>query len=171
MSRGLIISPYLTTLMLTGLLLFSCSASATPSAEQPFGDWGTACFESPGSLVEDCRLEQQVLGEKGELVAKMAIWFPPQQNSPVALFTLPLGIYLPSGMGFKVDNGSVRHISIDRCTSQGCQAMINLDKDLLETVKQGDKATISFSATIDRKMSTTISLTGVTLGISSLTTK
>jgi len=171
MDRESIISPYLITLVLAGLFLFSYGVSAAPIEGQQFGDWRVSCNKSQESPAESCHIVQQVVDKKGELVAKMVIWYPPRQESPVAIFTLPLGIYLPSGMGLKVNNGSVKHIAIDLCTRQGCQARITLDKDLLETIKQGNKAIVSFSATRKRKMTVTISLTGVTVGIYSLTEK
>ncbi len=50
---------------------------------------------------------------------------------------LPLGIHLPSGAAFKIDEGPQRHLVLQHCTQAGCEAATILDPDALETLRRG----------------------------------
>jgi len=171
MNKKPLISHYLTTLLLALLFLFSCGVSAAAKDGKKYGDWIVSCQKSKADKKNRCGIMQEAKGKKGNVLAVMSIWKPPKQNNPVAMFTLPLGIYLPSGIGLKIDDGSVKRIPINRCSPKGCHTMIVLDRDLLETIKQGSNAKVGFSLTKKRNMTVTFSLTGVTVGIYSISAK
>ena len=52
----------------------------------------------------------------------------------------PLGVLLPNGLGLYVDGKDIGHAYFARCFEDGCYAEVILEKQLLDTFKNGTSA-------------------------------
>jgi len=57
---------------------------------------------------------------------------------------VPLGIAIPAGVAFKVDESKQTMMAIEQCTPVGCEAAIKLDAKLLDQFKKGQVLKVGF---------------------------
>ena len=60
--------------------------------------------------------------------------------------TAPLGIFLGSGIGGKIDDGEQFKFNLQSCTQRACQAAIAVENDQLTELKKGERLLIGFKA-------------------------
>jgi invasion protein IalB len=82
-------------------------------------------------------------------VAEFAVGFPQDKTLPAGTargaIILPLGILLQSGSSsISVDNGTPFAFSSRYCTAAGCFSSVNLDKEILGSMKKGKLLNIFF---------------------------
>jgi invasion protein IalB len=63
---------------------------------------------------------------------------------PVAMVQLPLGLNLPGGAKFQVDDGKTTDLQIQTCENRGCYAGTSIAPDLLAAMKSGKQLKVSF---------------------------
>lgn len=108
--------------------------------ETSFGDWAKQC-EPVGSDGERCYLVQTVkAGEKPVMVVVVA--YSPGRERLAAMIDVPLGMHLPTGLEVRAA-GVVKQIDFEQCLPTGCRAMLPMDGDILEALKNGDAAAIA----------------------------
>jgi len=91
-----------------------------------------------------------------------------EQNLALVV-NVPLGVYLASGIGGKVDDGKQFGLIWQSCTKSGCQAALGLDGATREALEKGKKLLIGFKTRPDSKTITVAaSLKGVTAGLKAL---
>lgn len=122
-------------------------AAATPAAKAPeIGEsgWTKRCNEKNK---KDCEIFK-LLQEKNAKarVIEFALGFPKgedlKKGEARGAVILPLGILLEEGVVMKVDEQKPLAFKARYCINAGCFAFVNLDKDVLETMKSGK--TVSF---------------------------
>ena len=100
---------------------------------------------------------------------KVAVGYVPDKDQPVAVITLPLGIFLPTGIELQIDGkGKVGRLPINTCTPTGCQAGVQLDEDFVTRMKKGDQMTVTFGNPQGQGIAAPVSLSGFTAGLESL---
>ena len=67
-----------------------------------------------------------------------------ETRAPVALVQLPLGLNLPAGAKFQVDDGKTSELQIQTCEARGCYANLQISPDMLAALKSGKQLKISF---------------------------
>lgn len=158
--------------LLLALLFGADRAAAEPKGGEVHDNWTTKC-EKPEDAKEDTKeqcfiFQNLVLKEGGQRVLAVAVVYPPEGSDPVALFTLPLGISLPPGAALAVDDGEPVRFPIERCEPSGCRAGLKLEAALLEKMKKGARAQVTFHDGSRRPISVPLSLKGFTAGLQSL---
>lgn len=95
---------------------------------------------------------------------------PVGKEKRIAMFvTSPLGIFLGSGIGGKIDDGDQFKFNLQSCTQQGCQAAIALENDRLEALKKGQRLLVGFKAPADANTITVpVSLKGFTASLKAI---
>jgi len=95
---------------------------------------------------------------------------PLGQEKRLAMFvTAPLGIFLGSGIGGKIDDGEQFKFNLQSCTQRGCQAAIAVENDRLTELKKGERLLIGFKARADANTITVpVSLKGFTAGLKAM---
>ena len=68
----------------------------------------------------------------------------PLHKKPIVLITLPLGIYLPTGVSLTIDQHADVNFPIERCDPDGCHVLVTLENDTVETLKSGKNLKIMF---------------------------
>lgn len=139
---------------------------------QHFDDWTVGCEKPPSEKTERCFIYQTVVNKKNnQPVLQMAVGYLPgkdkSQDRPAALLTLPLGVALPPGVGFKIDDGKMIRLQFERCVPNGCIAGFPLDNDMLDKLKKGLKIEVRVSDG-QQVVTLPISLKGFTAGFNAL---
>ncbi len=112
--------------------------------------WSVRCpNNTKGSDKKDCEaFDRLEIKSSSARVVEFAVGFP-QDNSLKAgmargVIILPLGILLQSGASMKVDDGKPLAFSSRFCNTSGCFSFVNLDKDILNSMKKGKTLNIFF---------------------------
>jgi len=151
------------------VLLVSGPVRAEPVHGQTFKNWTTRCEKSPGTSLERCFIFQNlVLKDSGQRLVHMAVGYLAANGQAAAVITMPLGISLPPGATISVDGGAAEDIVIERCDTNGCVGAIALSDEMVEALKRGREAHISFHDASRRRISVPVSLLGFTAGFSTL---
>jgi invasion protein IalB len=120
----------------------------TPAAGKPSAPgWIARCTSASRAAPLECAIEQTaVLTKTGQLVVLVNIRVAGDTHMPVALVQLPLGINLPAGAKFQVDDGKVADLQIQTCENRGCFAGAPIAPELLPALKSGKQLKVSFQS-------------------------
>lgn len=139
-----------------------------------FGAWDVRCA---GGV--ECVMTQTAFDTQGRPFFRIVINKLPEARDTgggtvVALssITVPLGVFLPSGINMRIDDREFGSVSFITCGGGGCQANPPLDPSLVEAMKAGGVA--AFKIRVAQPDGTTserdaeISLSGFTAAYDSL---
>jgi invasion protein IalB len=121
--------------------------AATPAdpaqAQQP--GWVARCTSPSREAPLECAMEETaVLTKTGQLVVAVNIHVAADTHAPIALIQLPLGLNLPLGAKFQVDDGKAIDLQIQTCENRGCYINAPLAPDVLAALRTGKELKISF---------------------------
>jgi invasion protein IalB len=145
-----------------------------PQAEQDddkgqrFDDWLVRCEAPPQGGGERCFMAQNVAAknEEGKRIPllNVIIGHGTAEGQPITVmqFTVPLGLYLPSGIGFQVDQGEPVRIAIEVCSHQACVARYRLDDGMRAAMQKGQKAEVQLVQANKQTIKVPVSLKGFT---------
>jgi invasion protein IalB len=130
------------------------AAQTTPPPAAPQADaattppppgWAARCSSASRDAPLECAIEQTaVLSKTGQLIVLVNIRVTSDTHMPVALVQLPLGLNLPGGAKFQVDDGKATDLQIQTCENRGCYASTPIAADLLASMKSGKQLKVSF---------------------------
>jgi len=90
--------------------------------------------------------QELLLKEGGLPVLQFSIgMIHPPREQPIVLITLPLGIYLPTGVSLMIDKKDEVNFPIERCDPSGCHVLVTLTEKRVETLISGSSLQISFN--------------------------
>jgi len=140
---------------------------------EKFDDWFKECemvTDEKGEQIEICQISQTLIDkESDQPMMKIAVGYVPEKEQPVAVITLPLGIFLPPGIELQIDGkGKVGRLPINTCLPSGCQAGVQLDEEFVSRMKQGNQMTVTFGNPQGKGVAAPVSLKGFTAGLASL---
>jgi invasion protein IalB len=120
------------------------AAAAEPAPAAAPG-WAARCTSASRNAPLECAMEQTaVLSKTGQLVVLVNIRVPADTHAPVMLVQLPLGLNLPGGAKFQVDDGKTADLPIQTCENRGCYASATIAPDELAALKAGKQMKVSF---------------------------
>jgi invasion protein IalB len=147
----------------------AAQAAATPAAPQgetppanaaPHPGWAARCSSASREAPLECAIEQTaVLSKTGQLIVLVNIHVASDTHAPVAFVQLPLGLNLPVGATFQVDDGKVIDLQIQTCENRGCYASTPIAPELLATLKSGKQLKVSFQNLAKETITVPIPLT------------
>jgi invasion protein IalB len=118
-------------------------AEAAPASAPP--GWAVRCSSASREAPLECAMEQTaVLTKTGQLIVLVNIRVPSDTRAPVVMVQLPLGLNLPGGAKFQVDDGKSADLQIQTCESRGCYAGAAITPDVLAALKSGKQLKLSF---------------------------
>jgi invasion protein IalB len=127
------------------------AAQATPAADPAAAaapaapGWAARCSSASRDAPLECAVEQTaILSKTGQLVVLVNIRVPSDTHAPVAMVQLPLGLNLPGGARFQVDDGKTTELQIQTCENRGCYAAVPIPADLLAALRSGKQLKVSF---------------------------
>jgi invasion protein IalB len=111
----------------------------------PQPGWIARCTSASRDAPLECAIEETaVLTKTGQLIVLVNIRIASDTHTPVALVQLPLGLNLPVGAKFQVDDGKTIDLTIQTCENRGCYANAPLAPELLAQLRSGKQLKISF---------------------------
>jgi invasion protein IalB len=117
---------------------------ANGAAPAPAG-WAARCSSASRDAPLECAIEQTAVFTKtGQLIVLVNIRVASDTHTPVATVQLPLGLNLPAGAKFQVDDGKVTDLVIQTCESRGCFAGAPIAPDMLAAMRTGKQLKLSF---------------------------
>jgi invasion protein IalB len=121
------------------------AAEAAPANAPAPPGWAARCTSLSREAPLECAIEQTaVLSKTGQLIVLVNIRVPSDTHTPVALVQLPLGLNLPVGAKFQVDDGKPIDLQIQTCENRGCYASTPVAAELLAALKSGKQLKVSF---------------------------
>lgn len=145
------------------------SVTDKKTTNKQFKDWILQCVGE--SLNDDqCYITQNISIQKsGPRSVRVVVSFQGTDKKPLMIFILPLGILLPAGMTFNIDDGEKNKLPVRICLPGGCKVRVILDNKLMGALKKGKHATVTFLDGKTRKqVIVEISLNGFTKAITAL---
>jgi invasion protein IalB len=160
--------PALTLLVaMTAILLGAGTAHGAKDGDK-FKEWTMRC-ESPQGAGEVCHLFQVAKDEEsGRDIVHVAIGYRADRPEPLAIISVPLGIFLPPGVALQVDQGEPIRAPYEVCDPDACRAGFPLTPDMVTKLKGGLALTVTLENALGQTKTMPISLSGFTAGLGAL---
>jgi invasion protein IalB len=126
--------------------------------------WGKTC-EAAADGKQNCVVLQNVIitdkTTKASLRAlAVAVGYLPGQNGLRMALTLPLGIKLPAGVGFQIDDGQASSLPVETCLADGCRIFMTIDAGGRDSLVKSKLIRVSYELTNGQKVALPIELAG-----------
>jgi invasion protein IalB len=131
----------------------------------PPASWATRCVSGGRAEPLDCSISQRAVTQQGQLVGAVSIRMLPDGADPIMVVTAPLGLYIPAGISYAIDEGTLQPLQLRTCERGGCVADIALSANALEAMRGGQKLNILFQDGTQRTVTLPMSLAGFTAAI------
>lgn len=119
-------------------MLFAPEVSAAPQKGKVFDDWVIECERPEGADKDICFAGQtQSMKEGGGRLIHVAVGYLGPKGESALVATVPLGIYLPAGVAFRVGDGAQTPMVIQNCTNKGCRGSVKLDDAMIKQLGAG----------------------------------
>ncbi len=152
-----------------GLTITAAQAQTAPKVGDAIGDWIFNC-QALSAARTVCVLQQTIVQKESKKpVMRLTLRRLGRDQKLGLVVRVPLGVYLATGIGGKVDEGEQFNLIWQTCTQQGCQAALSLDDGQKTAMKSGKRLLIGFKGRPDADAVTVAaSLKGVTAGLKAL---
>jgi invasion protein IalB len=129
-------------------------------------DWVVRCLEAQANQPKRCEMVQ-VLSDRNSRreVLVMVIGYTGDKAAPQAVFVLPLGVLLPTGLTLKIDQGTPKTVGFRHCEPQGCIAPWQMTEVDLGALRAGTTLTVSVNDHGGKSVDLPISLKGFTAAL------
>lgn len=128
----------------------------------PAASWATRCVSGGRADPIDCSISQRAVTQQGQLVGAVTIRMPREGGDPLMVVTAPLGLYIPAGISYGIDNGALQPLQLRTCERGGCVADVTLGADVLNAMRAGQRLNIVFQNGPQRAVTLPMSLVGFT---------
>lgn len=153
------------------IALPAAAQEAKPKVGERIGDWVFQC-QALTATENICGMVQTVIDNKTKRqVVGIAIRYAGKGDSKrLGMFvTVPLGIYLGSGIGGKIDTSEQFKFNLQSCNQRGCQGATEIKDDMLADLKKGQRLIVGFKARADSNtIAVPVSLKGFTDGLKAI---
>ena len=159
-------------LMLSLLGLNSAFAQVTkPKVGDRIGAWTFQC-QALSAQDTVCALVQIAADEKTKRQLMKAVVHPVGKGKDRKLrlvVTLPLGIFLATGIAGKIDDGKQFNFALLTCRQNGCEAAVDIDAKMRKAMRAGKQLVVAFKPRPNSEaFGVRVSLNGFTAGIRTL---
>lgn len=164
---------WLGSLLLIMLALSARAEEQEAPTQTLYGEWTKQCEQLPQRSEPTCYLFQNmVLKETGQRVMLITLGYLGENpNQLVSILSLPLGIYLPAGVRFRVEDGTVATMVVQHCDNEGCKAAMPIDPLLFQALTTNDSAQVQMVNTQRKELALPVSLKGLPEGFKALRKK
>ncbi len=144
-------------------------AHAITAREKDFKDWRLRCEKQNDESPERCFIMQTAKTQKDNRdVLRVGVRYPDPGKPAMVFLTLPLGVYLPSGLLLQIDDGETLRIPVEICLPNGCHTRMALEGELLKNLKSGQQAKLAFQDSQQQQITVPVSLAGFTAALAAL---
>ncbi|MPV86858.1 invasion associated locus B family protein [Ostreibacterium oceani] len=149
------------------ILAFACfipNAYAVKDGDQ-FRDWEGKCETVEGR--QFCGISHTIYDADQKPVVNLFIRKIDGQPDPIAFIKVPLGVNLQAGLGIAVDREEIAQVPYTVCDPAGCNAIVPLKSETVETMKRGKEIQIGMLL-VNQEVILTGSLSGITKALGAL---
>jgi invasion protein IalB len=137
------------------------------------GDWAVRCVKMAEGQADPCQLFQRMVDQEGNPTADIN-FFDVADGGQVAggaTVVTPLQTLLTAQVTLIVDGGAERRYPFAFCDAQGCYSRMGFTAEEMAQFRGGKQATVKVrpAAAPDQEVIMSVSLTGFTAGIQSIT--
>lgn len=161
----------LIALALLVLVLQAPAATAQAKKDgQVFSDWVLRCADDPNNMARGgCFIVQNVINNADQKpVMQIAIGYLANDQTPAAVFTLPLGVRLPPGALIAIDDKEGLRVPFERCLPEGCKVQFRMTPDHVASFKAGNAGKLTVQDAAGRGLAIPFSLKGFTAALNAL---
>lgn len=155
--------------LFAGVIVFSLIAGFRPAVSEEASNasaWTVRCQEKDS---DHCEIFQRlIVQETGVRVAEFAVGFPEGKSAARGVMILPLGILLPDGVQMQIDDQPPFKFKVRFCAKDGCFAYLNLNETVLDFMRKGNTAVVTFKTLQGQDMDFPISLKGFTKALADI---
>lgn len=124
-----------------------------------FGDWELICNAAEASD-RTCQMAQSATAGEGAPVFLLSIAPAQDRTADYAVASVPLGVYLASGIEIRVDGGHPFKVLYEVCDRDSCHAGFRLSGAVLSAFRKGLDAGFRVWTAKDRAVDFSVSLRG-----------
>jgi invasion protein IalB len=149
----------------------AASPSVQSGSPERIGDWEVVCTpgaKKPAEAKPACRLVQNHSGEGGGSVLLVTIVLQDVAKVPVAVVSVPEGVYLAPGIELKVDDGQSFKLLYETCNSSGCHAGYKVEGEIGKALRKGTIAQHKLFDSKQKPVTIPVSLKGFAKGLDRL---
>lgn len=137
---------------------------APPAKDEKPPVWGKSCQTGPDGKLGCVEVQNVVVTDKKTNASARALtvtvgYVPADEKLRMAL-TLPLGINLPAGVGFQIDQSNPNTLPIETCLADGCHIVMVIDDSGRESLLKSKIIQVSYQLANGQKMVLPIDLAG-----------
>ncbi len=145
-------------------------AGAAAVLRGTFGAWQLYCRTPPGAREEKCAIVQMVTDEQRPNVGlNVQLFKSIGDDVNMMRVVAPLGIFLPRGLGMKIDGEDVGNVPYIKCgKTSGCIAEFELQDEVVTKLKSGQSALLIIFPTVEEGIGIPVSLEGFTSAFETL---
>lgn len=138
-------------------------ATATDTAK-PGALWGKSCDKGPDGKQTCVAVQNVVITDKNTNQSMRALsvavgYLPGDAKLRMAL-TVPLGVNLPTGVGFQIDEGQANTLPVETCLADGCRIIMTIDAGGRDSLVKSKMIKVSYQLANGQKVVLPIELTG-----------
>jgi invasion protein IalB len=135
-------------------------AGAAAVLRGTFGAWQLYCRTPPGAREEKCAIVQMVTDEQRPNVGlNVQLFKSIGDDVNMMRVVAPLGIFLPRGLGMKIDGEDVGNVPYIKCgKTSGCIAEFELQDEVVTKLKSGQSALLIIFPTVEEGIGIPVSL-------------
>lgn len=145
--------------------------SAKPKVGDRIGAWTFQC-QALSADETVCALVQIASDTKSQRQILKAVVHPVgkgKQSKLRLVVTVPLGIFLATGIAGKIDEGEQFNFVLLTCRQTGCEAAVDIDDKMKRAMRAGKQLVVAFKPRPDGEaFGVRVSLNGFTAGIRTL---
>lgn len=149
----------------------TAKAPAAPAApadaaktDKPGALWGKSCDAGPDGKQTCVVVQNVVITDKttnNSLRAlSVAVGYLPGDAKLRMALTLPLGINLPTGVGFQIDEGQANTLPVETCLADGCRLIMTIDAGGRDSLVKSKMIKVTYQLANGQKVALPIELTG-----------
>ena len=154
---------------LSAATLAAAPAGARVVDGQVFGKWAVRCGTPPGETERECGIQHRVVTENPKrMLLNVTVGYIGKNHSPLALFHVPVGVYLPPGLTLSIPGAPVVRIGYDQCTPHICRAPLPMTPALVSAMEKASRAVVTIEDSNQKPITLPMSLAGFTAGYKAL---
>ncbi len=136
---------------------------------QDFQAWQLACFSQPNADHKQAGctistrfdlLNQAEASEARNTLLVFTVTYSPAAAGPIGVFSLPLGVYLPTGLALVFGGSQSLRLPFETCNQTGCHAGLLLKSEVQDLLAEGQSVEVMFQNERQQTIKLPLSLQG-----------
>ena len=141
------------------------AAAAEPAkTDKPAALWGKSCDAGPDGKQTCVIVQNIVITDKNTnnslRALSVAVGFLPGDAKLRMALTVPLGINLPTGVGFQIDEGQASTLPVETCLADGCRLIMTIDAGGRDSLVKSKMIKVTYQLANGQKVALPIELGG-----------